>query len=138
RTASTEADYARALRAHPELLARPRFAKGSTTEVTGYVVALHPSIAADADGKPIWRNASYLGDGLALKDLRGRWPDSEAHRSLAASAWNRARNDTGTRAQTAPKGARRAHEDARRWERTVTGVSDTTSRGWHAAAADTA
>lgn len=138
RTAATEADYARALRAHPELLARPRFAKGSTTEVAGYVVALRPSIAADADGKPIWRNASYLGDGLALKNLRRRWPDSETHRSLASAAWKRAGKDSAGRAQATPEGARRAHEDARRWERTVTGVSDTTSRGWHAAAADTA
>lgn len=138
RSAATEADYAAALRAHPELLARPRFAKGSTTEVTGYVVALRPSIAADADGKPIWRNASYLGDGLALKDLRGRWPDNETHRKLAAAAWARTRNDTGNTRQANPAAARSAHEDARRWERTVAGVSDKTSRGWHSAAADTA
>ncbi|MCG7635307.1 relaxase/mobilization nuclease domain-containing protein [Gordonia McavH-238-E] len=138
RAAATEADYAAALRAHPELLARPRFAKGSTTEVTGYVVALRPSIAADADGKPIWRNASYLGDGLALKDLRGRWPEGESHRKLAAAAWARTRNDTASTQQPDPDAARGAHEDARRWERTVTGVSDKTSRGWHSAAADTA
>lgn len=137
RTAATEADYARALSAHPDLLARPRFAKGSTTEVTGYVVALHPSVTADAGGKPIWRNASYLGDGLALKDLRGRWPDSESHRRLAAAAWTRTRRDTGSTRQSNPD-AVRVHEDARRWERTVAGVSDKTSRGWHAAAADTA
>lgn len=136
RAASTEADYARALRDHPDVLARPRYAKGSTTEVTGYVVALRPELLADEHGKPIWRNASYLGDGLKLSELRGNWPTSEAHTRLAASAWAR-----GHRSATAAGGttqrADEAREHARRWHDTTSRI-DPNSRAWHATAADTA
>ncbi|MDY6810990.1 MAG: relaxase [Actinomycetota bacterium] len=144
RESATEADYARALRDNPDILARPRFAKGSTTDVVGYVVALHPTIAADNTGKPIWRNASYLGDGLALSELRARagWPTDDNHRRLASAAWTRTRRDTGKH-RTASAAAddprvHTAHQHARRWERTVTSVTDTTSPGWHTAAGDTA
>lgn len=136
RAAATEADYARALRDHPDILARPRYAQGSTTEVTGYVVALRPELLADEHGKPIWRNASYLGDGLKLSELRTHWPTSDAHTRLAAAAWAR-----GHRSPTAAGGASRAgenaREDARRWQETTSRI-DPTSRAWHATAADTA
>lgn len=134
--AATEADYARALRDHRDILARPRYAKGSTTDVVGYSVALHPRLAADTDGKPIWRNASYLGDGVALKDLRKRWPDNDSHRKLAASAWSRTtgRRSTDHRAE---QRAADAHADARAWEK-ATGSIGAQSRAWHSAAADTA
>lgn len=136
-SAATEADYAQALRNHPDVLARPRYAKGSTTEVTGYVVALHTRIARGADGKEIWRNASYLGGGLALKDLRQHWPTSDNHRSLASAAWSRINRASAARADDNPT-TRRLQDDARRWQRTVTSISDPHSRAWHAAAADTA
>ncbi|MCF3940637.1 relaxase/mobilization nuclease domain-containing protein [Gordonia tangerina] len=142
RASATEADYARALRDHPDILARPRFAKGSATDVVGYVVALHPTIAADNTGTPIWRNASYLGDGLALSELRARagWPTDDNHRRLASAAWTRTRRDTGKHRTTGTDDPRvhTAHQHARRWERTVTSVTDTTSPGWHTAAGDTA
>ena len=142
RESATEADYARALRDNPDILARPRFAKGSTTDVVGYVVALHPTIAADNTGKPIWRNASYLGDGLALSELRARagWPTDDNHRRLASAAWTRTRRDTGKHrtAGTDDPRVHTAHQHARRWERTVTSVTDATSPGWHTAAGDTA
>ncbi|MBA5846325.1 relaxase/mobilization nuclease domain-containing protein (plasmid) [Gordonia amicalis] len=136
-SAATEADYAKALRDHPDVLARPRYAKGSTTQVTGYAVALRPRLASDAEGKAIWRNASYLGDGLALKDLRQRWPDSDNHRALAAAAWSRTSRASSARADDNPT-MRRLHDDARRWQRTVTSINDPHSRAWHTAAADTA
>lgn len=136
-SSATEADYAKALRNHPDVLARPRYAKGSTTEVTGYAVALHTRLARGADGKEIWRNASYLGGGLALKDLRQRWPDSDNHRALAASAWSRSNRGSAARADDNPL-TQRLHDDARRWQRTVTSINDPHSRAWHAAAADTA
>ena len=136
-SATTEADYAKALRNHPDVLVRPRYAKGSTTEVTGYAVALHPRIASGADGKEIWRNASYLGGVLALKDLRQRWPGSDNHRSLAAGAWARTNRAPAARADDNPL-TRKLHEDARRWQRTVTSINNPHSRAWHTAAADTA
>ncbi|MDS1116384.1 relaxase [Gordonia westfalica] len=136
-SAATEADYAKALRNHPDVLARPRYAKGSTTEVAGYAVALHTRIASGADGKEIWRNASYLGGGLALKDLRQHWPDSDNHRALAAAAWARTNRASAARGDENPL-TRKLHDDARRWQRTVTSINDPHSRAWHAAAADTA
>ncbi|GAA1482467.1 hypothetical protein GCM10009624_29070 [Gordonia sinesedis] len=136
-SAATEADYARALRNHPDILARPRYAKGSTTEVTGYAVALHTRLARGADGKEIWRNASYLGGGLALKDLRRRWPDSDNHRALAASAWSRTHRGSSAPRPHDPR-TRQLHDDARRWQRAVTSINDPHSRVWHAVAADTA
>ncbi|GAC62329.1 MULTISPECIES: relaxase/mobilization nuclease domain-containing protein [Gordonia] len=139
-SSATEADYVRAVRAHRDVLIRPRFARGSTTEVTGYSVALRPSLAADSDGKPAWRSAGYLADELKLSSLRQRWPGGTDHQKLAAAAWRRADVTPVHAADSRPAGPRAAAaaEAANRWERRVNSVSDRTSKSWHTAAGDTA
>lgn len=141
-SSATEADYVRAVRAHKDVLIRPRFARGSTTEVTGYSVALRPGLAADGDGKPIWRPAGYLDNDLKLSALRQRWPSGPEHQQMAAAAWRRTatRDDAKTAPPRGDKDARsaRAAADADRWATRVGSVADRSSKSWHSAAGDTA
>jgi hypothetical protein len=78
-----EADFVKQTR-EARLLVKPRFAKGSTTEVVGFSVALVP---AGSEG-PIWFAPSKLDTNLGLGQLRQMWnstPDTEAE---AATAWS--------------------------------------------------
>ncbi|MGB6245189.1 relaxase/mobilization nuclease domain-containing protein [Gordonia sp. (in: high G+C Gram-positive bacteria)] len=138
RSAPAEADYVRAVRAHPDVLIRPRYAKGSTTNVTGYAVALRPSLAATADGGPHWRSAGYLAPELKLSELRTRWPSGPQHDKLAEGAWRRAASTEHKTTNGVPSAARDAAAAADRWQSRVSTVADRQSRAWHGAAADTA
>lgn len=139
RTAATEADYVGRLVDQPEILVRPRYAEGSTTAVTGYSVALHPSIAADDNGRPIWRQPSYLKAGLGLNELRHRWPSSPMHQQMTAVAWQRTSRTNGPAPSIGHgSSARYAEEQARRWEGRLNSIPDRKNPEWAAAAGDTA
>ena len=131
--ATSEAEYARALRARTDIVVRVRYAKG-TTDVDGYVVALRPT----AGEKPVWCAASYI-DGLKLSDLRSGWDDTPAARAAARKEWETrvprtpANVDEATKARTA-----RAADAASRWQRKVADLPDPHSPGWRRAAGDTA
>lgn len=86
--AQSEAEYVRRLRGNG-LLVRPYFTKGTTTEVSGYSVAMRPVHGE----RPIWYGGGTLAKDLSLPSLRAGWPDasrSEAVPEWQAAAGNRA------------------------------------------------
>ncbi|MEJ1116781.1 relaxase/mobilization nuclease domain-containing protein [Paenarthrobacter sp. CCNWLY172] len=87
RAASTasvdEAEFVRRLRGTGVLI-RPRFAKGSTTVVEGYSVALKPASRAE---KPVWFGGGKLARDLTLPMLRSGWDGSQEAADAAAVEW---------------------------------------------------
>jgi hypothetical protein len=81
--ARDEGEYVRRMRGQG-LLVRPRFAKGTTTEVVGYSVALRPTEGES----PIWYGGGTLAKDLTLPALRVGWPDSDPR--AAADEWRSA------------------------------------------------
>lgn len=81
--AKSEAEYVRRLRGNG-LLVRPYFSKGSTTEVSGYSVALRPVHGE----RPIWYGGGTLAKDLTLPALRTAWP--EGNRVEAVGEWQAA------------------------------------------------
>lgn len=85
-----EAEFVRRLR-KAGVLVRPRFAAGSTREVTGYSVALRPTRKGD-DLRPGWFGGGKLGNDLGLPALRLGWGASPAEVMPAAVAeWTAAK-----------------------------------------------
>lgn len=133
RAATSEAEYARALRARTDIVVRVRYAREST-DVSGYVVALRP----EPGQRPVWCAASYI-DGLSLTDLRAGWDDSPAARIAARGEWERrARRRGGPLSASARTQARTAADTATRWQKKVSDLPDPHSPGWRRAAGDTA
>ena len=126
---TTEAEFARALRAHPDIAIRPRYARGST-DIVGYVAALRPPTGE----RPVWCGASYI-PGANLTDLRGGWSDTAESRRDAATAWASRRTPAGGKQ---PKSARSVATDATRWQQKVAELPHHNSAGWARAAGDTA
>ncbi|WP_076482862.1 relaxase/mobilization nuclease domain-containing protein [Williamsia sterculiae] len=90
RNTNTEAGFVRAAAAHPDVLIRPRYAKGSDTDVVGYSAALRPQLYADADGKPIWHGGGKLDNRLSLPNMRAsvHWrPPTLTDQRAAQQAW---------------------------------------------------
>ena len=129
----TESDFVGIAFSDPDLLIRPRFAKGSTTEVTGYSVALRPHLYARADGQPQWHGGGKLDPQLSLSSLRERWePGNPAY---IEGQWTRAAGHRTPRTdQWGPAAAA-----AGRWSERVNSVApDASMTSWAAAGADTA
>lgn len=66
---------------------RPRFAKGSTSEVTGYSVA-----ERGAERPAVWFGGGRLARDLTLTRLRRDWPPSPAAAVAASAEWAAARH----------------------------------------------
>jgi hypothetical protein len=77
-----ESEYLRRLRA-AGVAVRPRFAKGTTSEVVGYSVGLRTT----AGGKLDWFGAHSLAPDLSLPALRASWGTTEPSQLLDASVW---------------------------------------------------
>lgn len=82
--ARSEAEFIRRARGNG-LILRPRYAKGSRTEVEGYSVALRPLHGEE----PIWYGGNRLGKDLSLPSMRAGWPDDDKDAALAE--WDAAR-----------------------------------------------
>jgi len=85
--AGDEGEFVRRVRG-ARVRIRPRFAKGSTTEVTGYSVALREGPAAD-----VWYGGGHLSRDLTLTRLRADWPPSPDSTAHAVSEWTAARRE---------------------------------------------
>ena len=134
--ATSEAEFARALRARSDVVVRLRYERDST-RVSGYLVAFRP----EPGDKPVWCAASYIG-GLNLTELRARWDDNAQARTEARVEWERRRGGRRSRPQEAivqsRERARSAADAASRWQQKVAGLPDPRSAGWRRAAGDTA
>ena len=134
--ATSEADFARALRARSDVVVRLRYERDST-RVSGYLVAFRP----EQGDKPVWCAASYVG-GLNLTELRARWDDNAQARTEARVEWERCRGGRRSRPQEAivqsRERVRSAADAATRWQQKVAGLPDPRSAGWRRAAGDTA
>lgn len=130
----TEADFVGEVLSHRDLLIRPRYAPGSTTDVTGYSVALRPHLYARDDGQPQWHGGGKLDASLNLSTMRGHWR-AETDPRILHSEWARAAGRSGVRRdQWEP-----ATAAAGRWANKVAGVSPKASdAAWATAAGDTA
>ena len=126
---TSEAEFVRELRAHPDIVIRPRYAR-SSTDVVGYVAALRPPTGE----RPVWCGASYI-PGANLTELRGRWPDTAETRRDAAAAWTPRRT---TASGKQPKSARSVSADATSWQQKIADLPERNSAGWARAAGDTA
>lgn len=154
-TATSEAEFLRAVAADPDLLIRPRYAKGGTSHVVGYSAALR------GHGKPVFYGGGRLAADLALPKLRAHWADSPADSTPAEALaeWHRTTGGPGRVDEPGvdeQRAARRApvRPDAdhrgvvQDWERAAELVTQATDRlrtiahtdtaAWAAAAADTA
>lgn len=134
--ATSEAEFARALRARSDVVVRLRYERDST-RVSGYLVAFRP----EPGDKPVWCAASYI-DGLNLTELRGRWDDNAQARAEASVEWERRPAGRRSRSQEAIVQSREralsAADAASRWQQKVAGLPDPRSSGWRRAAGDTA
>ncbi|GGM81947.1 mobilization protein [Longimycelium tulufanense] len=76
--ARDESDFLRRARKAGVIL-RPRWAKGSRTQVVGYSAALRPSAPG---GRLIWYGGRRLAPDLGLPELRRRWLEPDAEQRL--------------------------------------------------------
>ncbi len=90
-SASDEAEFVRRLR-QDGVIVSPRFAKNSTTEVTGYSVASRAY--TDANARPVFFGGGKLGADLTLPRLRAQygWPTDTAAVEAAGAEWFAAKN----------------------------------------------
>ena len=110
--AGDEAEFVRRVR-RAGVRIRPRFAKGSTTVVTGYSVALR-----GGPGAGVWYGGGHLARDLTLTRLRADWPTSPEGAAGALSEWTAARADTPAIAA----GRETLTPDAATWERYTSDV----------------
>lgn len=68
----SEQEYLEGLK-NARVLVRPRYAKGSTSKVVGYSVALPPTFSGGRRQDPVWYAPSKLDRTLGLGQLRMRW-----------------------------------------------------------------
>lgn len=80
--ASSEADFVRLVQAKGVRI-RPRFAKGTTSTVVGYSVALHTHAGQNTK----WFGAGRLARDLSLPRLRQRWKETPHSKLDATIAW---------------------------------------------------
>jgi hypothetical protein len=85
--AGDEAEFVRRVR-RAGVRIRPRFGKGSTSQVTGYSVALRDGPAAG-----VWYGGGHLARDLTLTRLRADWPTSSETTAAAVAEWTSARQD---------------------------------------------
>jgi relaxase-like protein len=111
--AGDEAEFVRRVR-RAGLRIRPRFAKGDTTVVTGYSVALRNGPAAG-----IWYGGGHLARDLTLTRLRAEWPTSPADARAALGEWTAARRD----APSIAVGREAQTPDPEMWARYTTEVT---------------
>ncbi|MEA2127504.1 MAG: hypothetical protein QOJ85_395, partial [Solirubrobacteraceae bacterium] len=107
-----EAEFVRRVR-RAGVRIRPRFAKGSTTVVTGYSVALRDGPAAG-----IWYGGGHLARDLTLTRLRADWPTLPESDGAALAEWTAARRDT-----RVGVGRETQRPDAAMWERYTSEVA---------------
>lgn len=131
-TSRTESLFVGDVFTHPDLLIRPRFAPGSTSEVTGYSVALRPHIYARADGAPQWHGAGKLHEALTLPRLRERWEPTEP--SFIREEWARAAGRGEPRVDT----WRYAAGDAQKWRDRIEKSPPSNATTWATVSGDTA
>lgn len=86
-TATNEAEFIRKVRESGALI-RPRFAKGSNTQVIGYSVAMR----AAKDELPIWYGGGTLAKDLRISQLRERWVETPTTKAHAIDEWQAAAN----------------------------------------------
>ena len=109
--AGEEAEFVRRVR-QAGVRIRPRFAKGSTTtEVTGYSVALR-----DGPAGGVWYGGGHLARDLTLTRLRADWPSSA---EAALREWTATRCD----APTVAVGREAVTPDPQLWARYTTEVT---------------
>ena len=111
--AGDEAEFVRRVR-RAGVRIRPRFAKGSTTEVTGYSVALRDGPAAG-----VWYGGGHLARDLTLTRLRADWPNSAQSATEALGEWAAARRGTAA----IGKGRETLTPDPEMWARYTTEVT---------------
>ena len=111
--AGDEAEFVRRARGAGVRI-RPRYAKGGTTAVEGYSVALRDGPAAD-----VWYGGGRLARDLTLSRLRADWPDASDGAGAAVAEWRAAQ---GEHSVVAP-GRERATPDADAWARYTTEVT---------------
>jgi len=85
--ARDELDFINRLRAEG-LLLYARFAKGDTSQVDGYSVALRTAVAGE---QPIWFGGGRLSRELTLPRLRENWPTLDP--KVVADAWRKPATD---------------------------------------------
>jgi hypothetical protein len=113
--AGDEAEFVRRVRRSvPDVRIRPRFAKGSTTDVTGYSVALRDGPAAG-----VWYGGGHLARDLTLTRLRADWPATPETAAAAVSEWTAACRDT----PTVARGRETLTPDPQMWARYTTEVT---------------
>lgn len=90
RAASTasldEAEFVRRLR-RSGILVRPRFATGTTDQITGYAVALKPPSRVE---RPVWFGGGRLAKDLTLPRLRDGWNTTPETTAEALAEWQAA------------------------------------------------
>jgi len=111
--AGDEAEFVRRVR-RAGVRIRPRFAKGSTSVVTGYSVALRDGPAAG-----IWYGGGHLARDLTLTRLRADWPATPESAAAAVNEWTAARRDT----PTVAAGRETLTPDPQLWARYTTEVT---------------
>ena len=87
--ATTEAEFLRELRGQ-DVIFRPRFARGDTSVVVGYSVALRPR----SGGEPKWYGGSSLAYDLTLPRMRQNWHDYSHTRREALELWHHTERTT--------------------------------------------
>lgn len=137
----TEAEFVRRLR-RSGVLVRPRFAKGSTSTVEGYSVALRPGKDASSMS-PVWYGGGKLSKDLTLPRLRSEWDTSTEESARAVEEWTAAKSGapakrSGPEAVVAdPKLLARAAEDLEKWNDYLTRIPVTDRAQWARAAGRT-
>jgi hypothetical protein len=91
--ATSEAEFVRRVRGE-QIVIKPRYAPGSTTEVVGYRVALP---AECNNGQWRWYGGGTLGRDLSLPRLRETWPVPQPEdRAVAVGDWQAAHSGRAT------------------------------------------
>jgi|GEM_PF-278343 len=105
-----EAEFVRRAR-QAGLRIRPRFARDSTSVVTGYSVGLR----APSAGEPVWYGGGHVARDLTLPRLRQQWATGPEQTAAAATAWS-------SPASAGP-GAEATQFDGQTWARYTTEVT---------------
>ncbi|MBY6438118.1 hypothetical protein HQ602_17225 [Rhodococcus kroppenstedtii] len=141
----TEAEFVRRLRAQKVLL-RPRYDKGTTGTVVGYLVATTPTAAErSAGGAPVWFGGGRLAKDLTLPRLRDEWDTTGTAPQDAAKEWSAARRgsavtvtDGRERAPIDPALVARAAQDIGKWNTYLSSIPVEDTAQWARAAGRTA
>lgn len=140
----TEAEFVSRVR-RDGLLIRPRYAKGSHTDVVGYSVAKRPQRRTDRSGTLVlvWHGGGKLARDLTLPRLREAWSDSPTERRNAHSEWNRATDRRAPGRVPTARGNRdqllaAARENLAEWDQWMRSIPIDDRAAWAHAAGETA